>query len=486
LEHLNLISNIPVAAHAVIIIGLSIRIIMMRRPVGVSMAWLILILALPFIGAILYLLMGELHLGSQRARRAAALRSSYEGWLQTLKQDTVHDRTKPGPEWEPIHRLAEAATGIPAMAGNGLQLYDEAEGILRAIIADIDNARRTCHLEFYIWNNGGTVDDVAEALIRAVNRGVLCRILVDAVGSSGFLKSTLASRLRKNGVELVAALPVGPVRTAFVRVDLRLHRKIVVIDGEVAYTGSLNLVDPRYFKQEAGVGQWIDAMTRIEGPAVQVLEMLFLWDWEVETGQGIKSLKNTVDLKPVPQSGTANIVQVVPSGPGYRRDPIHQLLLTSIYAARKELVMSTPYFVPDESLLMALKSAAGRGVDVKIILPEKVDSLLVSFASRSYFDDLLSSGVRILRFQGGLLHTKSITIDGQIALFGTVNLDMRSFWLDFEVTLIVYDPNFSALLRTLQEQYIGKSDSINLNVWRKRPFRGRFVENVAQLFSPLL
>ncbi len=486
MEHLNLISNIPVAAHAVIIIGLSIRIIMMRRPVGVSMAWLILILALPFIGAILYLLMGELHLGSQRARRAAALRSSYEGWLQTLKQDTVNDQTKPGPEWEPINRLAEVATGIPALAGNGLQLYDEAEGILRAIIADIDNARRTCHLEFYIWNNGGTADDVAEALIRAVNRGVTCRILVDAVGSSGFLKSTLASRLRKSRVELVAALPVGPVRTAFVRVDLRLHRKIVVIDGEVAYTGSINLVDPRYFKQEAGVGQWIDAMTRIEGPAVQVLEMLFLWDWEVETGQSISSLKNTVDLKPVPQSGTANIVQVVPSGPGYRRDPIHQLLLTSIYAARKELVMSTPYFVPDESLLMALKSAAGRGVDVKIILPEKVDSLLVSYASRSYFDDLLSSGVRILRFQGGLLHTKSITIDGQIALFGTVNLDMRSFWLDFEVTLIVYDPDFSALLRTLQEQYIGKSDSINLNDWRKRPFRGRFVENVAQLFSPLL
>lgn len=485
MEFISNIGNIIALAHAVIIIALSIRVIMIRRPVGVSLAWLILIFTLPFAGAVMYLFIGERQLGRQRAVRTAALRAKYEQWLGGLLQDAVVDWSILNRESEPINRLAEATVGIPAMAGNELQLIDTAESNLRSIIADIDRAKHTCHMEFYIWNEGGSADEVCEALIRAAKRGVICRVLVDAMGSSKFLKSKLVRRLRNNGVEVVAALPVGLLRTIFVRIDLRLHRKIVVIDGEVAYTGSLNLVDPRFFKQEAGVGQWVDAMVRVEGPAVQVLGMLFLWDWEIETRQDIKALENTSDLKAVPQVGVANI-QVIPSGPGYKNDPIHKLLLTSIYAARSELTMTTPYFVPDESLLIALLSAAQRGIDVTIILPEKVDSLLVRYACRSYLDDLLASGVRILRFQGGLLHTKSIVIDGKISLFGSVNLDPRSFWLDFEVTLCVYDTDFAARLRALQQRYAEDTESVDLQSWQKRSGWERFCENAAQLFGPLL
>jgi len=444
MELISHISILIVPAHVVIIIGLSIRVIMMRRPVGVSLAWLILIFILPFAGAALYLLIGERRMGRRRAERTAALRGEYEEWLRRLPQDVVVDWPHLNPGSLPINRLAEATLGIPAMAGNKLELIDAAEPILRSMIADIDR-----------------------------------------VGSANFLKTELARRLLKNGIELVAALPVGLIRMVFVRLDLRIHRKIVVIDGEVAYTGSLNLVDPRYFKQEAGVGQWVDAMARVEGPAVQALGLIFMWDWQVETGQDIKALKNTSDLKAVPQAGRAN-VQVVPSGPGYTVDLIRQLLLMSIYAARSELIMTTPYFVPDESVVTALQSAALRGVNVTIIVPERVDSRLVRYASRSYFNDLLASGVRILRFQGGLLHTKSITVDGEIALFGTVNLDMRSFWLDFEVTLFVYDPDFGSRLRALQQGYVEESNSIDLQAWQKRPGWNRFVENTAQLFSPLL
>jgi len=482
---ISLISIFVVVAHAVIIVGLSLRIIMRRRPVGVSLAWIILIIVLPFAGAGLYLLIGENRLGSHRTERAEALLCPYKEWLQRLPQDKLVEWSSLSSGCGPISSLAEAIVGIPAMAGSKLHLLDEAESIFRSIIADIDRARHTCHMEFYIWNEGGTANEVCEALIRAVKRGVICRVLVDAVGSAEFLKSGLARRLRENEIELAAALPVGLFRMAFVRVDLRLHRKIVVIDGEVAYTGSFNLVDPRYFKQNAHVGQWIDAMVRVKGSAVEALGVLFVSDWEIETGQDIEALENTGDLKVLPPVGTAN-VQVVPSGPGYKNDAIHQLLLTSIYGACSELVMTTPYFIPDESLLTALQSAAQRGVKVTIILPEKIDSLLVRYACLSYFDDLLASGVRILRFQGGLLHTKSVTVDSDIALFGTVNLDMRSFWLNFEVTLFVYDPNFRARLRKLQQRYIEKSDLIDLQVWRKRPARTRFIENVAQLFSPLL
>jgi cardiolipin synthase len=349
----------------------------------------------------------------------------------------------------------------------------------------VDRAKSTCHLEFYIWNEGGSADEVCEALIRAAKRQVVCRVLVDAVGSADFLKSNSARRLKNSGVELVAALPVGPIRMAFVRADLRLHRKIVVIDGEVGYTGSFNLVDPRFFKQKAHVGQWVDAMVRMGGPAVQALGTIFLWDWEIETAQGIEELEQTSDLRALPPVGTAN-VQVVPSGPGYKSDSIHQLLITAIYAARRELIMTTPYFVPDESVVTALQSAALRGVDVSIILPEKVDSRLVHYASRSYFDDLLASGVRIHRFKGGLLHTKSILVDGTIALFGSVNLDMRSFWLDFEITLLIYDTDFGARLRRLQQGYLEMSESIDPAVWQQRSARERFIENGAQLFAPLL
>lgn len=480
-----LIGELIAAAHVAIIIGFSIRVIMKRRPVGVSLAWLILIYVLPFAGAILYLIMGEHRLGKQRVERAEALVDPYEEWLKTIPQDTSVDWSNLSPACEPINRLAEAELGMPAMAGNKLQLIDEAEAILRSIIADIDGAKSTCHMEFYIWHQGGTADEVCEALIRAAKRGVVCRILVDAVGSAKFLKSKLARRLRKKGIQLVAVLPVGLIRMAFIRADLRLHRKIVVIDGEVAYTGSLNLVDPRYFKQKGGFGQWIDAMVRIEGPIVQALGVLFLFDWGVETGQTIEMVEDTCDIRALPPAGATN-VQMVPSGPGHRSNAIHQLLLTSIYAARKRLIMTTPYFVPDDSLLTALKSAAERGVDVTIILPKKIDSALVRHACRSYFDELLASGVNILRFHGGLLHTKSVTVDDDIALFGTVNLDMRSFWLDFEVTLIVYDFDFGTRLRTLQQQYMEESDSVDLERWRRRPARARFIENVAHLFSPLL
>ena len=173
-------------------------------------------------------------------------------------------------------------------------------------------------------------------------------------------------------------------------------------------------------------------------------------------------------------------------GPGQKNDAIHQILLASIYAARNELIMTTPYFVPDESLLTALMSAAKRGVDVTIILPERIDSLLVRYACRSFFDDLLVSGVRILRYQRGLLHTKSVTIDSEIALFGSVNLDPRSFWLDFEVTLSVYDLDFGTRLRALQQRYAADTESVDLKIWRKRSGWECFLENTARLFGPLL
>jgi len=320
----------------------------------------------------------------------------------------------------------------------------------------------------------------------AATRGVTCRVLLDAMGSGKFLKSLWVPRLKESGVEIAVALSVSPVRMLFVRFDLRLHRKIVVIDDKIAYTGSFNLVDPRFFKQESGVGQWVDAMARIEGPAVLTLNAVFMWDWEVETGRDLKPLPDPAKMAIDANQGLGACVQVVPSGPGRAGDSIHQLLLMSMYAARKELSLTTPYFVLDEAITSALLSAARRGIAVTLILPEKNDSRLVHYTCRSHFDELLEAGVRIFGFKGGLLHTKSAVVDREISLFGTVNLDVRSFWLDFEVTLCVYDSQFAERLLALQQKYIEDSVAVDPDAWRRRPATERFSENLARLCSPLL
>jgi cardiolipin synthase len=466
--------------------GLSVRIIMRRRPVGVSLAWLTLVLIFPWVGAPIYLLFGELRLGRRRARRAEAIHGPFLEWHNRLGRCEIVDWSRVGSDYESMARMTSVVAGIPAHSGNALDLLAGADQTFSALIADIDQATRSCHLEFYIWFDGGRAELVAEALLRAAGRGVKCRVLVDAVGSRDFLNGPTARRLQDGGVAVRAAFPVGLVRTLFVRFDLRLHRKIVIIDDTIAYTGSLNLVDPRLFKRDADVGEWVDAMVRVRGPVVEDLSALFLEDWELDTGEGLDSLPETAAPCESHSSGPA-IVQVIPSGPQVGREgAVPAVLLLAIYRARRELILTTPYFVPDEVLLVALISAAMRGVAVTLIVPRRVDSRLVRLASNASLGDLAESGVRVLLFEGGLLHTKSVTVDGEMSLMGTLNLDPRSFYLNFEITLAVYDRAFSEDLRRLQQSYAEQSQAMDLDVWRSRSGLERLADNAARLLSPLL
>jgi cardiolipin synthase len=488
----------------VIRLGLSVRVVLRRLPVGVSLAWLLVILILPLVGAALYLTLGEYRLGHRRARRAAAYREACraeqgDGALEQRgptpssgrtpsngkPQSGAFDLTALGPGVAALSRLAQSALGAPVLPGNRLQLLENAGAAFPALIADIDQARLGCQLEFYIWSPGGQADEVGAALTRAVKRGVQCRVLVDAVGSKAFLRSDLARGLRQDGVQIAAALPPGPLRLLFVRPDLRLHRKIAVIDGEVGYTGSLNLADPRLFKQDAGVGQWVDALARVQGPAVGALADTFREDWTLETAETLKPLRPDRGARPEATAGKA-AVQVLPSGPDARVEAIEQVVLTALYAARREVVLTTPYFVPSEALLYALLSAAARGVAVTLIVPARVDSRMVRFASRAFQADLLAAGVRVALFQGGLLHTKSVTVDGQFSLFGSLNLDPRSLRLDFEITLAVYDADFTADLRRLQQHYLDGSALLDLATCRARSVLERLAEDSARLVGPLL
>jgi cardiolipin synthase len=271
----------------------------------------------------------------------------------------------------------------------------------------------------------------------------------------------------------------------FVRFDLRMHRKIVVIDGSIAYTGSLNLVDPRYFKQDAGVGQWVDAMVRVRGPAVEGLAITFLEDWELESEEGVENLQQIGDVHHLKACGETAL-QVIPSGPLNESTEIQDILLMAIYAARSELILTTPYFVPEDALLTALISAARRGVDVTLVVPARVDSMLIRLASQAVKGDMLLAGIRVMLFNEGLLHTKSITIDGEISLFGSLNLDPRSLHLNFEITLAVYDRDFTSRLRDLQQSYIAQSYPMDLEKWQRRTRFTSFTENAARLLGPLL
>jgi cardiolipin synthase A/B len=479
------------AAHGVFLadllirVGLSVRVIRRRLPVGVALAWLAVILILPFVGAVLYLLVGEYRLGPRRARRATAYREQQAARPGPAREADRVDLAALGTTCAPVARLAESALGATALAGNHLELLENAEAAFPSLIADIDRARHSCHLEFYIWEPGGVADDVGAALTRAVQRGVQCRVLVDAIGSKAFLKSALARGLRESGVRVVAALPAGLLRLLVTRPDLRLHRKIAVLDGEVGYTGSLNLADPRTFKQKAGVGRWVDALVRVRGPVVGALDETFREDWALETGEPLGPTPPPGDGSAQPPAGKA-VLQVLPTGPSARVEAIEQVVLMALYSATREVVLTTPYFVPSESLLTALLTAARRGVQVTLIVPAKVDSRLVHFASRAFQTDLLAAGVRVALYQGGLLHTKSITVDGLLSLFGSLNLDPRSMRLDFEITLAVHDADFTAALRGLQKVYLDRSEMLDLAACRGRSAFERFAEDTARLVGPVL
>lgn len=291
--------------------------------------------------------------------------------------------------------------------------------------------------------------------------------------------------MRNAGIEVVEALKVNLMRVFLRRMDLRQHRKMIMIDNYIAYTGSMNMVDPRYFKQDAGVGQWIDLMARMEGPIATAMGIIYSCDWEIETGKRILPPPPDVNIMPFEQA-SGHTIHTIASGPGFPEDLIHQALLTAAYSAREYLIMTTPYFVPSDDLLHTICTAAQRGVDVSIILPRKNDSMLVGWASRAFFTELLAAGVKIYQFEGGLLHTKSVLVDGELSLVGTVNLDMRSLWLNFEITTAIDDKGFGADLAAVQDDYISRSRLLDARLWLKRPLWQRVAERLFYFFSPLL
>ncbi len=464
-------------------IVMSVVIVLRRGSPSTALAWLVVVLAMPIVGTVAYVLVGENRLGRKSSRLHRSVVEKLSRALgRTISEAHVATSDLP-PAMRLISNLAEGLGAKPPVGSNDLALVQEAEDLAAQLVSDIETAADHCHLLYYIFNVDSVGRRVGEALVRASGRGVQCRVLVDAVGSKVFLRSSLARDLQAAGVEVAGALPVNPFRAVFERLDLRNHRKLAIIDGRVGYVGSHNISEPLYPKK-ARFGAWVDASVRASGPAVRLLQELFIQDW-CATGKQIELREELFPAVGDPRPGGIR-VQILPSGPDQRDSPLERVILQALHVARERAVLTTPYFVPDEPLVDALTTAAKRGVDVSLVVPQKSDSLVAQAAGRSRYGDLLGAGLKIYEFRLGLLHAKTITIDGEFALIGTANLDIRSFLLNFEIALLVYDPDFVAQLHFLQQIYMEQSEPVTLEEWKRRGAFEIFADNVFKLMSPLL
>jgi cardiolipin synthase len=478
----------PSAVLVVIVLTLEMVVlarVMLRshREPAARIAWVALILAVPVIGIVAYVFLGEVNIGRRRIQRLREIERRAPQPAPSSPADLENTSGQIPARCERLFRVGRSISEFDPIAGNSARLLEDSNATISAMVADIDAARDHVHVLFYIWLDDGNGARVADALKRAAARGVTCRAMVDAMGSRALLKTDLWRSLGTAGVKTGTALAISHplLRAPFRRIDLRNHRKIVVIDNAITYCGSQNCADPE-FRVKPKFAPWVDAVMRFEGPIAQQNQRLFAIDWMSATGEDLDDLL----CQPLRAANPGFVAQAVGTGPTVRFSAMPELFESLIYEARRELVITTPYYVPDESLQNALCSSPYRGVETTLVLPARNDSWIVAGASRSYYADLLAAGVRIYEYVGGLLHTKSITVDGEITLIGSANMDRRSFDLNYENNILFHDAELTAAMRARQMQYIAGLNPISIQTVQAWPLPRRIWNNALAMLGPVL
>lgn len=460
----------------------AIRIVMLvvvpvRRTPTAAKGWLLLIFFEPWIGLLLYALIGRARLLRRQREHLAKLPQAMAPVVSRLSNHPHRFHPEVGPALSQVVTLAENLGQSPILGGNAVELLVDYEGTIERMVADIDQAEDHVHLLFYIFADDSATAPIVEALGRAAQRGVDCRLLADALGSRSGLR-TLRPKLTAMGVAVQEALPLSLVPWRKARVDLRNHRKIAIIDGRVAYTGSQNMVAAEF---KEGI-TYEELMVRVTGPVVLEFQYVFAADWFLETGEVLECETEF----PGPEIAGDVPAQVLPSGPAFPTQNNQRLFVAMIHGASQRVVLTTPYFIPDEPLLQAMQTAVLRGVEVHLVASEKWDVPLVALAQESYYEELLEGGVSIHLYRRNFLHAKHLSIDDSVALVGSSNLDIRSFALNAEVMLMLYDAEVTARLAAEQKRYFANSRLLTLATWRERSFGRKLAQNVARLLSPLL
>ncbi|WP_071468684.1 cardiolipin synthase [Roseinatronobacter thiooxidans] len=444
------------------------------------LAWVTVISALPGVGIAAYFLFGEIRLERAKRERMREVRNQL---LAAQASSPDQPLTLQGPAI-PSFAAGHATSGFIPVAGNRLTLLPEGDAMMEDMFTAIDAAQDHVHVLFYIWLPDITGTRMADSLCRAARRGVACRVLVDDHGARRLIRSPLWRQMQGAGVALERAAPVGNplVSLLFRRLDLRNHRKIVVVDNRISWVGSRNCADAA-FAIKPRFAPWVDILMRLEGPIVRQQQAVFLHDWMTHHAEDLSALLSTD--APDPNAGPV-IAQVIASGPDDVYTTPSDAMRAMIYAATDHLFLTTPYYVPDQALHTALCSAAERGVRVDLILPARNDSLIVGAASESLYPDLLRAGVRIHLFKEGLIHSKIVTVDGLFGMIGTANLDHRSFDLNYENSLMFQSTQVIAALDARQHSYIARARTLEGDEVQRWSALRRLRNNTVALASPLL
>lgn len=448
-----------------------------RRSPSAARMWLMLIFLFPWPGLVVYAVFGRPRLPKRRVELQAKVSDLIREARGRWEEHTTQLSDELRPELRQAVTLAANLGDFGICGSNNFELLVDYGVMIERLVADIEIAQRHVHLVYYIFADDDTGRRVSEALRQAAQRGVKCRVLMDGIGSRAALR-TIAPAMRAAGIEVKALLPVGPFRRNTLRFDMRNHRKIAVIDGCVGYFGSQNIVAPKFVKDCTNE----ELVARVTGPLVAQLQAVFLMDRYLETETPLQDS----DLFPKPRCLGASPAQLLPSGPTYPNENAHEIMVALMYGARQRIVITTPYFIPDEPFLQAMRAAVQRGLEVHLVVSHRVDQLLVNLAQKSYYDELLAAGVRVHLYEGHFLHAKHLSIDDCVAMIGSSNMDIRSFALNSEVSVLIYDAGVVARLRQVQERYFAKSHPLSREEWDRRPLRAQFVQNIARLADSFL
>lgn len=472
------------ALHILVQAGLVIRILLRRhREPASRIAWLVVVISAPIVGIIAYLLLGEVAVGRSRARRERAVMARMPRISDTPGIDAPELRPNLSEQQQQLFRVTGSINGLGPMGGNSARLMRDSNAAIDSMVADIDRATDHVHLVFYIWLTDDNGRKMAQALMRAAARGVACRVLVDDLGSRDLTRSDLWRQMRGAGVRLATSLTiVNPLlKPLHGRIDLRDHRKILIIDDSITYCGSQNCADPE-FRIKAKYAPWVDIVLRFEGPVARQNQYLFAVDWMAQVDDDIDRILR----RPLPAFPPGFTAMAFGTGPTVRYSAMPEVFETLIYSARRELVATTPYYVPTESMQEAVCACARRGVTTRIVLPARNDSWIVGAASRSYYAGLLDAGVEIFEYVGGLLHAKTLTLDGEVSLIGSANMDRRSFELNYENNILLVDAATTAAIRERQERYITSSNRIDRAAVDNWPAVRQLWNNAIAMLGPVL
>lgn len=451
-------------------------VLLRKKEAPSTIAWILVLVFLPLVGVVLFWFLGR-----DRVRRPAREKRSTDvevrhrlGAFHRARDGSDLDRliAEEKPALRGVMRLAAQVGNTDPTGGNDVRVLVGAPATLDAILQAIEEARDHVHLEYYIVRNDATGRRVRDALVAALGRGVRVRVLIDGFGSRP-IGRRFTGPLLDAGARVAKFFPLDPVRRAWT-INLRNHRKLIVVDGRVGFTGGINIGDEFL--------DWHDLHLRIEGPAVAQLQTVFVEDWYFATRFDLADPALFPDVEPCGES----VVQLVQSGPDGTVESIHRLYFAAIASARERVYITTPYFVPDRALLVALQTAALRGVDVRLVLPSSSNHRVTFHAGRSFYDELLGAGVRIHEYRDGFVHTKAMVVDGRFATLGSANLDVRSFRLNFELLAVLWDAKVVGKLEALFVEDLERTGPVDLAEWRRRGVAPRIKEGIGRLCAPLL